>query len=70
MFMKLFIKEIERTKTYFNEDRITYYLIDENSMVLKSCVTSSPEWAKYLLVDEDARYNNGSFEIEFMGRNM
>lgn len=70
MFMKLFIKEIERTKTYFNEDRITYYLIDENSMVLKSCVTSSPEWAKHLLVDEDARYNNGSFEIEFMGRNM
>ena len=70
MFMKLFIKEIERTKTYFNEDRITYYLIDENSMVLKSCVTSSPEWAKYLLVDEDTRYNNGSFEIEFMGRNM
>ena len=70
MFMKLFIKEIERTKTYFNEDRITYYLIDENSMVLKSCVASSPEWAKHLLVDEDTRYNNGSFEIEFMGRNM
>ena len=62
--MKLYIKEINRTKTIFGEYNITYYLLNENYSVLKSCVSSSPEWAEHDLLHGHDEWKDA--EVKFL----
>lgn len=61
--MILYIKEVNRVRTYFGEDNITYYLLDEGGKVLSSCVCSSPEWAKNDLVRDHSEWKDAKIEF-------
>lgn len=62
--MILYIKEVDRIKTYFGDYSIVFYLLDDHDRVLNRCVSSSPEWARYDLLRGHDEWEDA--EIKFI----